>query len=134
MSTYYNKKQYTKLYNAALYAQRTYGSDHPLAKKATTAFYKSKAWSDFNRGVKRKPSKKRWIQHAVKKKNKGALHRQLNIPTGQKIPTLLLRQVLKAPHRFSTSKTKSALTRLKRRAQFALNVRKLGKKKKRKRD
>lgn len=60
----------------------------------------------------RKRSKKRWIQHALRKHKKGALHRQLGIPEGEKIPLSLLHVVAIQPGLAG------------QRARFALNVRK----------
>jgi hypothetical protein len=62
--------------------------------------------------MKRKRSRKGWIQRALRKHKKGALHRQLGIPEGEKIPLLLLRDAAKAPGLLG------------QRARFALNVRK----------
>jgi hypothetical protein len=39
--------------------------------------------------------KRRWIQGAIKRK--GALHRQLGIPVGQKIPLSVLKEAAAAP-------------------------------------
>jgi hypothetical protein len=68
--------------------------------------------------AKRKKSKKRWrwIQDALSKHKKGALHRQLGIPENQKIPVMLLRMAAKEPGLLG------------QRARFALNVRKTRKK------
>ena len=65
----------------------------------------------------KKRSKKRWIQHALRKHKKGALHRQLGIPEDETIPISLLRNAAQAPGLLG------------QRARFALNVRKLHKKK-----
>jgi hypothetical protein len=65
----------------------------------------------------KKRSKKRWIQHALRKHKKGALHRQLGIPEDETIPVSLLRNAAQAPGLLG------------QRARFALNVRKLHKKK-----
>jgi len=67
--------------------------------------------------MKKKRSKKRWIQHALRKHKKGALHRQLGIPEDETIPVSLLRNAAQAPGLLG------------QRARFALNVRKLHKKK-----
>lgn len=56
---------------------------------------------------------KRWIQRALRKHKKGALHRQLGIPEGEVIPLALLRDAAKAPGLLG------------QRARFALNVRKV---------
>lgn len=42
-------------------------------------------------------TQKKWIQHALRKHKAGALHRQLGIPTEQKIPMKVLRLAAKAP-------------------------------------
>jgi hypothetical protein len=59
----------------------------------------------------RKGVKKRWIQRALHKHKKGALHRQLGIPEGESIPLPLLRDAAKAPGLLG------------QRARFALNIR-----------
>jgi hypothetical protein len=59
----------------------------------------------------RKRSRKGWIQKALRKHKKGALHRQLGIPVGETIPLSLLRDAAKAPGLLG------------QRARFALNVR-----------
>jgi len=65
----------------------------------------------------------KWIQKAKTGKRKGALHRQLGIPEGKKIPTMKLRKIEKA--KLGTKVGKVKVTKLlKRRAVFALNVRK----------
>lgn len=64
---------------------------------------------------RRKRSKKRWIQRALRKHKKGALHRQLGIPEGERIPLALLRDAAKAPGLLG------------QRARFAINVQKLHK-------
>lgn len=61
---------------------------------------------------RRKRSKNRWIQRALHKHKKGALHRQLGIPEGEVIPLPLLRDAAKAPGLLG------------QRARFAINVRK----------
>lgn len=55
----------------------------------------------------------RWIQETIDPKNKGKLHRKLNVPEGKKIPE---KKLDKALH------SKSLTTR--REAQFAENVKK----------
>ncbi len=40
----------------------------------------------------------RWIQNALSKHKKGALHRQLGIPLDEKIPIALLREAAKEPN------------------------------------
>jgi len=57
--------------------------------------------------------KTRWIQRALRKHKKGALHRQLGIPEGEIIPLALLRDASKAPGLLG------------QRARFALNLRKI---------
>jgi hypothetical protein len=59
---------------------------------------------------------KRWIQRALHKHKKGALHRQLGIPEGEIIPLSLLRDAAKAPGLLG------------QRSRFAINVRKFRKK------
>lgn len=63
----------------------------------------------------RKSSKKNWIQKALRKHKKGALHRQLGIPEGETIPLSLLRDASKEPGLLG------------QRARFALNLRKVRK-------
>jgi len=60
---------------------------------------------------KRSKRGKRWIQKALRKHKKGALHRQLGIPEGEVIPLLLLRDAAKEPGLLG------------QRARFAINVR-----------
>jgi hypothetical protein len=59
--------------------------------------------------------RKRWIQRALRKHKKGALHRQLGVPEGEVIPLSLLRDAAKAPGLLG------------QRARFALNLRKVRK-------
>ena len=59
------------------------------------------------------PHHKKWIQNAVK--HPGALHRQLGIAEGVKIPVVLLRWASKQPGKLG------------QRARYALNVRKVNK-------
>jgi len=47
------------------------------------------------RKTRRKKKKKYWIQEALKRGKKGALHRQLGVPSEEKIPTSLLRTIQK---------------------------------------
>lgn len=62
----------------------------------------------------RRPNK--WIQKALGKRTKrGALHRQLGIPVGKRIPITVLRRAAKARGTLG------------RRARFALVLRKIGK-------
>lgn len=63
----------------------------------------------------RRRSRKRWIQFALRKHKKGALHRQLGIPEGEIIPLSLLRDAAKAPGLLG------------QRARFALNLRSIRK-------
>jgi ribosomal protein L3 len=58
-----------------------------------------------------KKSRKRWIQQALRKHKKRALHRQLGIPEGETIPVSLLKQGAKEPGLMG------------QRARFALNIR-----------
>ena len=62
-----------------------------------------------------KRRKKRWIGRAVKRKRRGALHRQLGIPARKKIPVSLLRRAARA------------IGKLGRRARLALTLRRFGK-------
>lgn len=62
-----------------------------------------------------KAKKSRWIQRALHKHKKGALHRQLGIPEGETIPLSLLRDASKEPGLLG------------QRARFALNLRKVRK-------
>lgn len=71
--------------------------------------------------------KKKWIGGALKKKRKGALHRYLGVPKGQKIPVALLRAEKRRiekdlPFAFPAER-KSHVKRL-RQINFALNARK----------
>lgn len=65
----------------------------------------------------------RWIQHALAKHKKGALHRQLGIPLDEKIPIALLREAAREPNG----------TGVGHRARLALTLRELRKRKTRKR-
>ena len=67
-------------------------------------------------GKRKKRGGKRWIQHALRKHKKGALHRQLGIPAGKKIPVALLKEAAHEPGVLG------------QRARFALNVRKFRRK------
>jgi len=58
-------------------------------------------------------SKSKWIQHALRKHKRGALHQQLGIPDGEAIPLSLLRDASKQPGLLG------------QRARFALNLRKV---------
>lgn len=75
-----------------------------------------------------KKSNKRWIQKA--KIKKGALHRQLSVPKDKDIPITLLKKIKSfSTGRTITNPTKTGkriikiTTLLKRRVNFALNVR-----------
>lgn len=61
-----------------------------------------------------------WIKGALKNHKKGALHRQLGVPAGEKIPLALERRA-----------ARGGSTKLARRARLALTLRGLGKKGKR---
>jgi hypothetical protein len=60
-----------------------------------------------------KKKNKRWIQKALKKHKRGALHRQLRVPEGQTIPLSLLKIAAKKPGLLG------------RRARLALNLREI---------
>lgn len=60
---------------------------------------------------------KKWIQKALRGGNRGALHRQLGVPEGKKIPLTTLRKAAKAPGKLG------------RRARLALTLRGLRRKK-----
>ncbi len=60
----------------------------------------------------------RWIQTAVKPKNKGLLHEKLGVPQGEKIPEKKLKKAEKAGGKLAKE------------ANFAENVKGLAKKKK----
>lgn len=65
----------------------------------------------------------KWIQKARRGKRKGALHRQLGIPIGQRIPKTKLRRIVRTP--IGKKACGRTVTRtLKSRALFALNVQK----------
>jgi len=73
--------------------------------------------------------KKKWIQKVVKPNERGLLHKQLGIPTKQRIPKTLVQKIVKTPIgrkiKNPTKKGKRIIkvTRLlKQRANFALNV------------
>jgi hypothetical protein len=78
-----------------------------------------------------RPRRKGYGPHHVKSvrveaKHKGALHRMLGVPTGQKISMTLLREAAAHPERFY--KRKDTQLKLMRRARFALNVPRKGRK------
>jgi hypothetical protein len=65
----------------------------------------------------------KWIKHASGRRHKGALHRQMGIPQGQKIPRSKLRQIVKTP--IGQKAAGRTVTRiLKQRSLFALNAQK----------
>lgn len=66
---------------------------------------------------------KKWIQHATKKRTKGALHRQLGIPQDKKIPKKKLRKIVKTQIGKKVGK-RTVTRKLKHRALFALNAQK----------
>lgn len=66
--------------------------------------------------MRRVRRKKRWIQRALRKHKRGALHRQLGIPVDQKIPIGLLNEAAKEPGLLG------------RRARLALTLRKINRK------
>lgn len=41
--------------------------------------------------------KRKWIQDAIKPEKRGALHKQLGVPEGKKIPAKTLAKAAKAP-------------------------------------
>ena len=53
-------------------------------------------------------SKKQWIQDAVK--NKGSLHRELNVPEGQKIPAKKMKAALKSDNPLERKRANLAKT------------------------
>lgn len=59
----------------------------------------------------------KWIQKAIKPKNKGALHRELHVPEGKKIPA---KKLAKASH--------SENPKLRRRASLAKTLKGMNKK------
>jgi hypothetical protein len=66
---------------------------------------------------------KKWIGEAFSKHKKGALHRQLDIPQDERIPTYKLEKIVKTEigkHAYG----KKVTVLLKRRANLALNARK----------
>ena len=66
---------------------------------------------------KRKKSSRRWIQRALKKHKRGALHKQMGIPAGDVIPLRKLERAAKKPGLLG------------KRARLALNLRKIRRKK-----
>jgi hypothetical protein len=64
-----------------------------------------------------KKSKKKWIQKAFPEKTKGALHKQMGVPMGEKIPASMMEAAAKAPGKKGM------------RARAAITVKKFGKKK-----
>jgi hypothetical protein len=74
--------------------------------------------------MKKKTS--RWIQKARNKKKKGALHRELGIPQEKKIPRNTLQRIKRqkvGTHIRSGGKSRTVTPLMKKRANFALNVR-----------
>jgi len=74
-----------------------------------------------------KKKKNLWIQKARNPKKKGALHRELGIPHGKPIPVGTLRKIEKqkvGTHIRSGGKSRTVTPLMKKRANFALNVRK----------
>lgn len=61
--------------------------------------------------------KDKWIQDAVKPENKGLLHKKLHVKKGEKIPESKLKAAAKKGGKIAKE------------ANFAMNVRKLGRKK-----
>lgn len=59
----------------------------------------------------------KWIQGAIKPSNRGALHRELKVPEGKKIPE---KKLIKAEH--------SKNPKLRKRANLAKTLKSLGKK------
>lgn len=70
----------------------------------------------------------KWIQNALKKHKKGALHRELHIPLGKRIPESELREIVKA-HIGNKVEHVKVTRLLKERAVLAENLRKLSHKK-----
>jgi hypothetical protein len=70
--------------------------------------------------ARKKKRANRWIQRALRKHKKGALHRQLGIPEGEKIPIALLREAAKEPNG----------SEIGHRARLALTLRKFRKRRK----
>jgi hypothetical protein len=77
-------------------------------------------------------SKQQWIQKALKKHKRGALHRQLGISERDKIPVTLLKRIKNAKIgdtiKNPTSKGKQSIkvtTLLKKRAVLALTLKKI---------
>lgn len=66
---------------------------------------------------RKKKSSRRWIQHALKKHKRGALHKQMGIPVGEVIPLRRLVSAAKKPGLLG------------KRARLALNLRKIRRKK-----
>lgn len=66
-------------------------------------------------------AKKNWIKGALKHHHKGSLHRELHVPLGEKLPLPFLRLAAHAPGKVG------------QRARFALSMRKMQTKRKRRR-
>ena len=72
---------------------------------------------------------KKWIKRVVKPEEKGRFHRQLGIPTSERIPKTLVQKIVRTPigqkmrNPTRTGERSLKVTRLmKQRANFALNV------------
>lgn len=74
-------------------------------------------------------SSKYWIQSALAKHKKGALHRDLGVPQDDPIPRELIIEAIEHPERFKA--TPVAQLRLQRRARLALRLRGFAKKRRR---
>lgn len=64
-------------------------------------------------------AREKWIQKAIKPKNRGKLHQELGVPEGKKIPKKKLAKAAKSKN-----------PKLKKRADLAITLSKLAKKKK----
>lgn len=67
--------------------------------------------------------KEKWIQKASQAHTKGALHRQLGIPVGEKIPKKILRDIVETKVG-KKSHGHMVTPLLKKRSSFAINVQK----------
>jgi hypothetical protein len=70
----------------------------------------------------------KWIQKALKGHHKGALHRQLGVPTDENIPLHMLTEIKERPigseiRNYKTTKAIKITRLLKKRALLALNLR-----------
>lgn len=68
--------------------------------------------------AKKRKKNRQWIQGALKKHKRGALHRQLGIPVGKRIPLRTLENAAEKPGLLG------------KRARLALNLRKIRRKRK----